>query len=344
MGANLSYFPTILDVARRLDPNGSIAAVAEILTQYNEFLDDIGWQEGNLPTGHQISVRTSKPTPSFRLLNKGILPAKSTTGQIVESCAILEQRSHIDKDVAMLNGNTQAFRLSEDRAIIQAMGDTLSTALIYGDTSANPEQFNGLASRYYSLNTGVTTYKQIVDGGGTSGASLTSIYLVVWSPDTIFGIYPKGSQAGLQQRDLGEQSIVDPNNAGYYLQMLVSWYQWKCGIAIKDYRSVVRIANIDITALETASNASDTSANLFKLMSQALDKIPPNVIGRKVFYMNERVRAMLRVKMLDKSNLFLRLDELKGLSIPRPDGVLTFQGVPCRRIDSLLNTESIITT
>lgn len=344
MGANSSYWPTILDVTRRLAPGGGIDVVAEILQQYNESLDDIPWVEGNLPTGHQTTVRTSKPTPTFRLLNQGVVPVKTTTGQIVDTCAILEARNHIDKDLAMLNGNTAAFRLSEDKAIIQSMSDTLSSTLIYGDVSVNPERFNGLASRYFSLNSSHTTYANVIDGGGT-GSDNTSIYLVCWSPDKVFGIYPKGSQGGLQQRDLGEQSIVDPNTTGAYMQALVSWYQWKCGICIRDWRYVVRIANIDVSDLLTASNSSDSSANLFKLMSKALDRIPP--MGgdyRPVFYMNETVRSMLRVKMLDKANVHLQLSELKGLSIPRPQGVLTFMGVPCRRIDSILNTEAAVTS
>lgn len=343
MGALSAYWPTLLDVARRLAPGGGIDVVAEILTQYNEILDDIPWIEGNLPTGHQTTVRTSKPTPTFRLLNQGVVPVKTTTGQIVDACAILEARNHIDKDLAMLNGNTAAFRLSEDKAIIQSMSDTLSSTLIYGDVSVNPERFNGLASRYFSLNSSYTTYANVIDAGGTT--NLTSIYLVCWSPDKVFGIYPKGSQAGLQQRDLGEQSIVDPNTTGAYMQALVSWYQWKCGICIRDWRYVVRIANIDTTALLTASDSSDTSANLFKLMSKALDRIPP--IGgdyRPVFYMNETVRSMLRVKMLDKANLFLDLKELKDLSIPRPQGLLTFMGVPVRRIDSITNSETQVTS
>jgi len=338
-----TYFPTLLDVARRLAPGGGIDVVAEILQQYNEVLDDIPWIEGNLPTGHQTTIRTSKPTPTFRLLNQGVVPVKTTTGQIVDACAILEARNHIDKDLAMLNGNTAAFRLSEDKAIIQSMGDTLSSTLIYGDTSVNPERFNGLASRYFSLTSTYTTYENIVDAGGT-GSDNTSIYLVCWSPDKVFGIYPKGSQAGLQQRDLGEQSIVDPNTTGAYMQALVSWYQWKCGVCIRDWRYVVRIANIDVSDLLTASNSTDSSANLFKFMSQAIDRIPP--MGgdyRPVFYMNERVRSMLRVKMMDKANLSLQLNQITGGSIPRPQGVLTFQGIPCRRIDSILNTESQIT-
>jgi hypothetical protein len=326
-----------------MDPNGTIADVGEVLQQYNEILDDIGWKEGNLPTGEQMTVRTSKPTPTFRLLNGGVVPNKSTTGQIVETCAIMEDRSHVDVDVANLNGDAAAFRMSEDVAIIQAMSDTLATTLIYGDTSVDPEQFNGLASRYFSKTATHVTSTQIIDAGGT-GADNTSIWLCCWSPQTIYGIFPKGSKAGLVQIDEGIQTLLVNTSTGAYMRAYVTFFQWKCGFAIKDYRSIVRICNIDISDLETASDSSDTSANILKYMSQALDKLPPNMAGRKVFYMNERVRSMLRVKMLNKSNLLLQMQELKSAgTVPRPDGVLTFLGVPCRRIDAILNTETRIT-
>lgn len=343
MAALSSALPTLLDVTKRMDPGGTIADVGEVLQQYNEILDDIGWKEGNLPTGEQITVRTNKPTPTFRLLNGGVVPNKSTTGQIVETCAIMEDRSHVDVDIANLNGDAAAFRLSEDVAIIQAMSDTLATTLIYGDTSVDPEQFNGLASRYFSKTATHVTSKNIIDAGGT-GADNTSIWLCCWSPQTLYGIYPKGSKAGLVQIDEGIQTLLVNTTTGAYMRAYVTFFQWKCGFAIKDWRSVVRICNIDISDLETTSDASDTSANILKYMSQALDKLPPNMAGRKVFYMNERVRSMLRVKMLNKSNLLLRMDELKAAgTIPRPDGVLTFLGVPCRRIDAILNTETQIT-
>ena len=286
-----SSWPTLIDVARAMAPNGSIAAVAEILQEYNDILDDIPWVEGNLPTGHQMNIRTSKPTPTFRLLNQGVTPAKSTVGQIVDTCAILEQRSHIDIDVAKLNGNTQAFRLSQDKGIMEGIADTLADTLIAGDVSVNPERFNGLESRYFSLS-GQTTSAQVIDGGG-AGADNTSIYLVCWAPDKAFGIFPKGSKAGLEHRDLGEQTIIDPNDSTKYLQAYASWYQWKCGMAIADYRYVVRIANIDVSDLLTASDAVDSSANILKLMSRAIDKLPPNGNARPVFYMNETVRSML---------------------------------------------------
>ena len=343
MGVLGSSWPTLLDWARRTDPDGKIAKVAEILNKYNEILDDLPFIEGNLPTGHKTTVRASIPAATWRLINRGVVPVKSTSNQIVESCGMLEAYSEIDKDLALLNGNTADFRLSEDTAVIEGMGQAVATALIYGDVSVNPEQFTGLAPRYYAVS-GATTSPNVIDAGGT-GAVNTSIWLVGWSDQTIHGIFPKGSQAGLKFEDLGEQTIYDGQTfpgAGRY-QAYRSHYQQKIGISVRDWRFVVRIANIDTTNLATAGDASDVSANILKYMSMALDKFPPVGSVRPVFYMNQTVRAMLRVKLISKSNLWLSLDDIKGASgITRP--TLSFQGVPCRRVDAITSTEARVTT
>lgn len=339
MSAASATHLTLLDVAKRLDPNGSVAKVAEILQQYNEILDDIPFIEGNLPTGHKTTVRSYLPVPTWRLLNKGVTPVKSGTNQITETCGMLEARSEIDKDIALLNGNTPEYRLSEDIAFLEGMNQEVAYELFYGDTSVDPEKFVGLSPRYYAVS-GSTTYGNVIDAGGT-GTNNTSIWLVGWGEQYCHGIFPKGSKAGLVQEDLGEQTIYDASLGRF--QAYVTRYQWKVGIAVRDYRYVVRICNVDYPALSTAGDTSDTSANIIKYMSQAIDKIPPSGMSRLVFYCNQSVRAMLRVKMLAKSNVFLSLEDLKGAAgIPRP--TLTFMGIPVRRVDKLSLTETRVTT
>lgn len=336
-------YPTLIDVARRLDPNGSIARIAEVLQQYNDMLDDIPMIEGNLPTGHTTTIRTSKPAPTFRLLNQGVVPTKSTAGQITDTCAMLENRSHVDVNLANLGGNAAAFRASEDKGIIEGLSDSLADTLINGDVSVNPEKFNGLKTRYFTLGSTYTTSSQLIDGGGT-GSDNTSIWLVCWGMDNCFGIYPKGQMAGLQHKDLGIQEVLTDATTLAYMRAYVSWFQWLVGLVVRDYRYVVRICNIDVSNLLTASDGTDTSANILKLMSMAYDKIPPGAMkGRPVFYMNETVRSMLRVKLLDKGNMCLSFKDVMGPGeISRKE--LRFYDIPCRRMDTIGNTEAQITT
>lgn len=334
--------PTLLDHARLFN-DGKILKVANVLQEYNDILDDIPWIEANQATGHVMSIQTSKPTPTFRLLNQGIVPTKPTAGQISEGIAIMESRNQIDVDLAELNGATAEFRMTQSKPMIESFSDTLADTLIYGDSSTSPEQFNGLSTRYFTLGSTYTTSANVIDAGGT-GSDNTSIWLVCWGPDKVYGIYPKGSRAGLEFNDLGIQQITTDSTTGARMSVYEAQMKWKCGLAVQDYRYVVRIANIDVSNLLTAGDTSDTSANILKLMIRALGKLPPKAGLRPVFYMNETVQTMLAVKMLDKSNIWLSMGEVKGSPIHRPNGTLMFQGVPCRRIDSILSTESQITT
>lgn len=139
---------SLADWAKRLDPDGkSVAPVVEMLSQTNEILEDAVFVEGNLPTGHRLTIRTGLPAVYYRLINQGTPSSKSTTAQVDEACGILEARSHIDVLLANLNGNTAAFRLSEDQAFIEAMNQTMAGAMFYGNPAVDPRQFLGFAPR-----------------------------------------------------------------------------------------------------------------------------------------------------------------------------------------------------
>lgn len=322
---------TLADWAKRMDPNGQVPAVAELLSQTNEILEDCVFQEGNLPTGHRVVIRTGLPTVYWRSINQGVPVSKATTAQVDESCGILEARSHIDVELAKLNGNTAAFRLSEDSAFLEAMNQAQASTLIYGNPATDPRQYLGLSARYGAIS-GAGNAQNIIDAGGTSSNN-TSIYLVVWGPQTVFCPFPKGTQAGLMHKDLGEESVPDSSNNFY--QALRTLYQWKNGLVVKDWRYVVRIANIN-----TANLTSETAAaDLVKLMSRALDRIPNLAMGRAAFYMNRTVFSMLRVQALNKSQNAISIRDAMtqfGQAAKWTD----FLGVPLRKVDQILNTEA----
>lgn len=330
---------TLADWAKRIDPEGRIPVVAELLSQSNEILEDAVFKEGNLPTGERVVIRTGLPTVYWRALNQGIPSSKSTTAQVDEACGILEARSEVDKDLAMLNGNTAQFRLSEDSAFLEAMNQTQAETLFYGNPATDPKQFLGLAARYSDKSSGGNK-QNILDAGG-SGSDNTSVYLVIWGDQTVYCPFPKGSKAGLIHEDLGEQTVY--NSDGTRLQALATRYQWKNGLVVKDWRYVVRIANIDVSDLiaQTGTQASTASTAIIKLMARALYRIPNMAMGRAAFYMNRTVHSGLSLAALDKSQYVLKINE--GLSqYGTPQSWLSFLGVPLRRVDAILNTESAI--
>ena len=321
--------PTLADVAKRYDADGKIDTIVELLAETNEVLDDMTFLEGNLPTGHKTTVRSGLPSSTWRKLNYGVQPSKSTTVQITDTAGMLEAYAEVDKALADLNGNTASFRLSEDRAFLESMNQTMASTLFYGDTGTDPEKFMGLGPRYNSLS--AESGDNIIVGGG-SGSDNTSIWLVCWGPNTCHGIYPKGSQAGLNHQDLGEVTLEDAANGKY--QGYRTHYKWDIGMSLRDWRYVVRIPNIDVSNL--TKDASGSSAALVDLMVQAVEKLPNVNLGRCVFYGNRTISSILRRQITNTSNVRLSMDEVAGKR------VMSFDGIPFRRNDAILNTEAAV--
>lgn len=320
--------PTLADVAARMTTDGKIdPSIVEMLSETNEVLDDMTMIEANGFTEHKTTVRSGLPSGTWRKLNYGVQPEKSRTVSVKDSMGMLETYAEVDKALADLNGNSAAWRLSEDRAFVEGINQNMATTLFYGDSSADPEKYMGLAPRFNSLS--AENGMNIVDAGGT-GSDNASIWLTVWGPNTLHGIYPKGSPAGLQSRDLGEQTLFDA--AGGRYQGYRTHYKWDIGLTLRDWRYVVRIANIDVSDL--TKNAS-AGADLIDLLTQAVELIPNVGMGRPVFYLPRKIRSFLRRQITNKvAASTLTMEEIAGKK------VVAFDGIPCRRTDALLLTEA----
>jgi len=324
--------PTLLDVTRRLDPKGKVDTVVELLSQTNEVLDDMVFIEGNLPTGHKTTVRTGLPAPTWRKLYGGVQPNKGTTAQVTDSCGMLEAYAEVDKALVDLNGNSAAFRMSEERGHLEGMNQEVASTLFYGNEGTEPEAFTGLAPRYNSLS---ASNAENIIVGGSSDTDNSSIWLVVWGPNTVHGIYPKGSTAGIQITDKGQVTIEDiGGNNGGRMEAYRSHYRWDLGLTVRDWRYIVRIPNIEKSAL--TKNAG-SGADLIDLMVQATEQIPSLGMGRPVFYMPRNIRSFLRRQITSKvAASTLSLEDVAGKK------VVMFDGIPVRRVDALAANEALV--
>ncbi|PVX84346.1 major capsid protein [Paraburkholderia unamae] len=321
--------PTLADVAKRLDPEGAVDMIVEIMNQTNPILQDMTAIEGNLPTGHRTTVRSGIPVPTWRKLYGGVQPTKSTTVQVTDNCGMLEDYSEVDKALADLNGNTNAFRLSEDRAKIEGMSQEVAQTLIYGNEGTAPAEFTGLAPRYNSLT--AQNADNIINAGG-AGADNTSAWLIVWGPNTCHSIYPKGSKAGLQVNDKGQVTIENADGNGGRMEGYRTHYRWDIGLTVRDWRYVARVANIDVSDLATSANAQA----LIKYMIMAGERIPQLGMGRAVWYVNRNLREKLRLGIIDKVANNLSWETVAG------ERVMMFDGITVQRTDALLNTEGVV--
>lgn len=328
---NQNGLPTLFDLAKRMDPDGSIAEIAETLTIESPLLQDLQWKEANGVDGHLVTTRTTLPALTWRRYNEGIDAAKSNTGQYTETLGMLEGRSVVDVDLAKRNGNSDAYRQSEDKAFVQSFYRTLETAFFYASTKTDPEQIHGLAPRFDALS-GLTYQSQVISFGAAAGADNSSVWLIGHGDRKVYGLYPKGEEgtAGLSQEDMGIEYEADSNNKKF--RAYRTHFQWKCGLCVEDARYVVRLCNIDDDVLVDTGNAL-----IFKL-AEMLEQINSLEGCKPVFYMSRRVRSFLRRQCIDSTkNSTLTYENVGG----KP--VLMFSGVPIHRSDAILNTESPVT-
>jgi hypothetical protein len=340
-GGNIgNTFPTLVDVLMRLDPNGTIATIAEVLTKRNPILQDMTWQEGNLPTGHKFSSRSALPSLTWRMFNQGVVNSKSVTAQHTEDCGMLTGLSKVDCAVAELNGNEAAFRASEDLAFVTGFNNALATAIFYSNSAATPEQFMGLSPRLSTTTanpaavsgTGPTGTGQLVKADASaSGANQTSIWAIGWAPETVFGIFPKGSIGGLHADDLGKQLVPDAANNQF--PAWVTQWVWKCGLCVKDYRFVSRGCNIDVN--NWASDLS-SGADLLSVMSDCYTAIYNPDECNLAFYMARQTYNMLAKQYLSHEGRVMDFMDRGGSRVP------SYFGIPIRFCDAITVAESVV--
>lgn len=348
---------TLSDLAARLDPKGNVADFAEILQETNEILQDIPYIEGNLPTGHRVSIRTGLPEAYWKMMNRGVPSSKSEVAMTEETCGRIQARSIIDKDELELNGNKAAYRKSEDVAFIEALNQKMTRALFYNNSRKNHAGFMGLAPRYDHLVPDADRYnpdctdccKNVIDCGGTdSGAgtgTLTSIWIISWGVQSVFGIYPKGTKVGLSVTDRGLIRVLDDDGNPYDAYETV--YDWSNGLVVKDWRHVVRLANIDVRkgmngeGIGAGDITQPNSTNLILKLQDGLGRIPHNSQTKVCIYMNSDTHALLnRICTRAGANV---IEFNKNLTTyGGTKAWSTFMGYPIRRVDALQNNEDAL--
>lgn len=343
---------SLLDVTRRMDPDGSIAEIAELLSQCNEVFKDMLWRESNLPTGHKSTVRTGLPSGTWRAAYGGVPYTKSTSAQVTDAIGYLAAYSQVDKKVAELNGKVAELRMSEDNAHLEGLSQQMATTIFYGNGGTNPNQFTGFSPRYNTVTTAnAANATNVLDCGGTASAN-SSLWLIGWGDSTCFGIFPKGSKAGLVFEDRGDV-VPGYDVGGNPFPAYTSYFEWNAGLVTMDWRYIVRMANIDTTSTNANGLFSASPPDLFYFMSKAVVRLPTmskRVSGitesdapdepapgiNPAFYCNRTIRESLDIQAIRDKNVLLTPKEYAG------EPVVEFRGVPIRVNDALLNTEARI--
>jgi hypothetical protein len=149
----------------------------------------------------------------------------------------------------------------------------------------------------------------------------------------MYGIYPKGSRMGIQTKDLGLQTLTDDNGKKYLGYQTHN--QWKCGLTVKDERYGVRIPNIAVGSLK---NDASSGADLIDLMIQAIHQNWDIGAGQTAFYCNRTILSFLDRQTLNQSQMNVTYS-----TDPHGKRVISFRGIPVKRVDSILDAEDLVT-
>lgn len=338
MAAIGNTYLTLADLYKRQDPNKQIATVMEMLAQNNPILQDAIAVECNNGTKHLTTMRTGIPTPTWRKINGGVQPGKSTTKQVEAATGMMEQWSEIDAKLVDLSKDKGSFLLSEATAFIEGMNQEAATGIFYHNTKSAPEKMDGL-SAYFS-DTSAENGQQIVSAAG-AGSDNTSIWMVVWSPATCHLVYPEGTVGGLKRENKGVQTKT--NSDGSLIDVYREKFCWDIGLAVRDWRYVSRVANIDVSAMQADPTDVDGSGNdLYHFLRKAYYKLHQRRIpnGKAAIYCNTEVLEALDALGTNNggSDNFVRLKpmELEGKE------VMSYRGIPIRECDAILNTEAVV--
>lgn len=332
--------PTMSDLAGRLNPESPEACATCKILEESELLRDVTRlkDESSLRPISTL-LRTTRSGASSQ--------SHRHSADRHEMLGTLEKIAVVDKKLAELNRNDATWRAGEELPYLEAMSHDFERALFCGTMPRATERFHGFAERYARLDAKkAATAPNVIDAGGR-GKNLTSIWLVGWSPSTCYCFYPKNTAAGLRIEDIGEETALDKEGGEF--RALKTRYTWTFGLSVRDWRYVVRIANVPKSLVEhvagerptqsTESQSPSSSAEhpLFALLAQALNLIPSHEGMRLAFYGNRDVATALNLLRAEPQNMCL-----SGKKTESRPGVLFFNGIPFRRIDALTWSEKAV--
>jgi len=330
---------TIMDVVNSytsLDDKAKYVWAAKVLARKCPFFQDMPMKPSNQIFSNVGARQSYLPTPGTRSFNEGVTPTTSHSTPFTEGICMIEDYSEVDKVLCDIQANPAAWRQERDANKLEAMAQKAEDQIIYGSKETDAQAWNGLTVRFNAStsrpNDDSTWPYNVVLAGGSTSATVTSIWLVGWGDGKIHGIYPPNLTAGIKVQDLGEVTVImndSPATTPTYMQGYRTFMGLYFGLNIEDERYVQRIANHEVSG----------DVNTFdpRLLITVLNRLPDR--GGAVIYANRTIKTQMDIYALDKSNGFYTQGG-DGDIFGRP--VTMFQGVPVRLADMIDDTETVI--
>jgi len=298
---------TLLDIAKANGSDAAVGLIEEVVTYSPEV--QLGAARSIKGLNYKTLVRTGLPSVSFRDANQGTTPSKSTWENRLVEAFLLNPRWECDMAIANdYEDGAQAYITLEASGIMQASMMWLGSQFYYG-TANDAKGFPGLLTAYDSTN-------MVVDAGGTTDNTASSVWAVMWGPQAVQWVL--GKSGALTVSDVTEQRVLDPNGNPYtaYCQELMS----RIGLQVGNKYAVGRVKKITADAGKTLTDNH---------LSSLLAKFP---VGFRPshFLMSRRSQMQLQQSRTATNPT--------GAPAPVPTEAF---GVPIVATDSIVDTEAL---
>ena len=313
---------TILDIANSIGPDGNLLAVAETLYKEIPIFQDAVWTEANDTLMHRYARTAKLPTSEHIRLNKGVGGDLGYNSQHFTRLSGRANRPKVDVRVVDKSPNPQETLMGYIKKSTMGIGQDFANDMIYADSKADPETFDGLASMTNKVG------NLVISAGHDSSTSNTSMYIVCW--DLVNGAYmayPRGSKAGIEFTDYGKVRVED--EAGKAYDAYEHQVQISGGLCLANEKAVARICNIDVSN-PTATSFDENDVILL------LNRLPASLRSKAVAYVSRNLMAEIEMRANAKDNVYYTQREVFGGVVP------SIRGMPIRLDETISENEDVV--
>lgn len=255
----MSY--SILDLAKIHNGSAEVGIIDEVLREAPEM--QIIPSRVIQGYNYKTLVRTGRPTTAFRDVNGGVVSSGSTFELRETGLFVLGSAITVDKAIAMQTGGALPdIEMDHAEAAYADALERIATQFFRG-TSADSKGFTGLqAMTPHTATTGTST--QIVNAGGTSSGTMSSVYAVKLGLKNVHLVF--GGNTTLQMSPFRDEFFSPASGSGQVdgrVSALTAWV----GLQIGSIKDIGRIYNL--TEDSASTKLSDS------LLAQLWAKFPP---------------------------------------------------------------------
>jgi len=325
---------TMIEVAKSIGAQGNDLALIDTLSQKTPFLEEGYWMEADDFQSHHFMQALSEPVGVDSIINVGVGWDVATQTPVTELIQGLEDYLRIDMRILSKRRNPQQYVKQQVDVFVRGLTKTIHDRILYGNYVANTavgvgpstaiggasaDRITGLAARYNTIAT--NPWYNVTSATGSTSNALSSVWTIVWGPNSVFFVYPHGGQDFVKVTDMGEQLVYDSSQKPY--QAYVVHFLIQFGLCVADPRKVQRLANIYKT----------TQVWTPTLQLQSLGQLPDGLDGA-VMYVPRFVHTAMQVDALLGTNKFYTKEEVWG------HNQQLFQGVPIRMVERIATNEA----